>query len=349
MPYREGKKFRGVVTKGKQRYTKLFSTKSEAKNWERDKRKELEIQTKIGMDLLRLCNLYTDYCERWVYSTKAHKKACFKRLLLKFGNILTSDLTPTMALEFLDERAKLSGNAANEDLKHLATMWKYGIRFQGMPSDHNPWLGLNPYPHRKKPPITPSRETVLKLVAASSGQDRVFVDVFRFTGARKSSVLKLTWDYINFQNKTITTWHRKGRKGEWKSVTVPMNKTLHDSLWWWWNNRINKETPFVFTRSDGEPYRRRDDFILRLCKKAGVDHISGYHALRRYYASRIVDSKKATMKDTQELLGHASLRSTELYIQNINPHHRDVMQFVDDDAMDEIHDDNTRYNFRDRE
>lgn len=341
MPYKEGKKFRGVVTKDKLRYTRLFNTKREAVDWESQKRKELKTQMKTGMDLLQLCNLYGDHCQRFAYHTRAHKKACCKRLLQMNGNIATTDITPIKALQFLDGRSKLSGDAANEDMKNLSAMWKFGIKYHDMPSNHNPWTGINPYPHRKKNLVTPSRDTVLKLVFASSGMDRVFINVLRFTGARKSSVLHLVWDDVNFQNKTVTTWHRKGRKGEWKSVTVPMNKTLYESLFWWWSNRVNKETPFVFTRSDGQPYQRRDDFVMRLCKKAGVEYINGYHALRRYYASRLIDSKKATMKDAQELLGHSSMRTTELYIKNINPHHRDIMEVVDDD---EIHDENTHYN-----
>jgi integrase len=274
-----------------------------------------------------------------------HMKWLYPDQFKTHGDIPVALVTNTHALNFLDARSSLSGNAANEDMKQLCSMWNFGIRHYEMPSDKNPFLGLNPYPHKKKKPITPSREIVLKLVGVTTGMDRVFINVLRFTGARRSSALNLVWDDVNFESRIITTWHRKGRKGEWKSVTQPMNKTLHDSLKWWWANRTHKESPYVFTRRDGEPYARRDDWIRKICRKAGVDHISGYHALRRYYASRIMDSGKASLKDAQELIGHSSLRTTEIYVQNINPHHRGIMDAVDDDFETEIHGEDTHCNY----
>ncbi len=70
MPYfdKTRKKWKGVVKRDKERFTRLFQTKTEAKSWEVEKRKELENpvmqKTEIGMDLLTVSNEYLDFCSR---------------------------------------------------------------------------------------------------------------------------------------------------------------------------------------------------------------------------------------------------------------------------------------------
>ena len=80
MPYKEGKKWRGVVTFQGKRHTAKLDTKREAVTWEIEKRRELKKQAKIGMDLLTFCNKYLDYAKRFVKKTQEEKNALIARI-----------------------------------------------------------------------------------------------------------------------------------------------------------------------------------------------------------------------------------------------------------------------------
>jgi len=56
--------------------------------------------------------------------------------------------------------------------------------------------------------------------------------------------------------------------------------------------------------------------MLGLCKRAGVQGF-GFHALRRFFASRLADMGKST-NTIRRMLRHKNVSTTERYIQNIN-------------------------------
>jgi integrase len=67
----------------------------------------------------------------------------------------------------------------------------------------------------------------------------------------------------------------------------------------------------------GDRYTTRRKFMKGLCKRAGVRPF-GLHALRRFFASLLVDKYKESIPVIQKLLGHASPSTTDRYIFNIS-------------------------------
>ena len=75
MPYKEGKRWRGVVKKQGERYTTVKDSKKEAIAWESETRKKLkkaEQRQQEGLDLLSFCSKYLIYSER--YSENIQRK-----------------------------------------------------------------------------------------------------------------------------------------------------------------------------------------------------------------------------------------------------------------------------------
>jgi len=56
----------------------------------------------------------------------------------------------------------------------------------------------------------------------------------------------------------------------------------------------------------------------------------GFHALRRFYASQIMGTGLASVKDVSDLLGHSSARNTEKYLRMINPNLWGLVDQIDD-------------------
>jgi len=321
------KMWRAQVKSEGQRHRSDFPTKREAIAWEVEKRKELEkaeqTATPTGMDLATFSNKYLDYALlHYVDKTYKNKKRVCHRALEHIGNLPLDQVTPELVDKYLTEQAKSRSKAGyNEDYKHLRAMWEWGIRVLRL-SISNPIIDLKPLPTCRIPQYTPPTEDILRVIAVANREELVFLNCYLQTGARRGEIFKWTWiEDINFDKREVRLTTRKTKDGSTDSQWLPMSDALYEDLWWWWKNRPIKDTPYVFVstsnRHYGKPFTTRRRFMKGLCKRAGVKPFE-FHALRRYVASVLADTHKVSAKTIQRILRHKSVRTTEIYIQNIN-------------------------------
>lgn len=325
MPYKEGRKWRAKITIMGKRYTALMATKKEALVWETAKRKEIKQSAENshhGLDLLTFCSKYTIYSERFSKKVYDEKKSLCQRVMKFWGPTTpTPNITAGIVQSYLDEQAATrSANASNRDRKNLLAMWNYGCKFLGL--QENPVSVTAKRAHDRKPPYTPPTEDVLKVLMVATREERVLLDCYLHTAARRSEIFRLTWvEDINFERRKIRLGTRKTKDGSMQYTWLPMADELHASLSWWWEHRKFRQSPYVFVDDHpgpnyGMPYKVRRRFTRSLCERAGVKPF-GFHALRRFVASRLADMGKST-KTIQQLLRHKKLHTTERYIQSIN-------------------------------
>jgi integrase len=220
----------------------------------------------------------------------------------------------------LEQAKTRSPNAANKDRKNLLALWNWGVKTLDL--DRNPCIKTDRFVHNRKPQYTPPEKDVLKVLACTSGQDRVFLICYMHTAARRTEIMRLTWDDINFERSEVRLWTRKTRDHSLEGVWLPMNKTLSDALWWQWENRKFKDNPHVFVddrpgQHYGKPFKVRRQFIPGLCKRAGVKRFT-FHALRRWVAQMLADKYKQSTQTVQRFLRHKNHRTTEIYLENLN-------------------------------
>lgn len=199
-------------------------------------------------------------------------------------------------------------------------MFNWGVRFQKI--QWNPVQQTDPFPHDRLPQYTPNTPDVLSVLAAAERKHRVILYAYIFTGARRSELFRWTWaDDINLAQKKYKLGTRKTKDGSMSYEWFPMPLELYDEISWWWEHRTIRESPYVFTDDQpgphyGKPYKVRRRFMRGLCKRAGVKTF-GFHALRRFFASRLADEGKST-NTIRRMLRHKHVSVTERYIQNIN-------------------------------
>lgn len=130
-----------------------------------------------------------------------------------------------------------------------------------------------------------------------------------YSGIRRCDVVKLTYSDIDYSNKLLTFRQSKTKKHSKNSgVTIPLNDTLLAIL-----GRKSEDA--------------KDDLIFHLpsdtmclkalrhwTKKAGIGKHITWHCGRHSFATMIL-TNGANVKVVSELLGHSSLRFTEIYVR----------------------------------
>ena len=328
MPYRDGDSWRAVVKiGGKRAAQKRFETRKAAKEWEHEERKRLlaEEEKKTLWDFVQFSEKYLDLAQGQVSKdTHDDKVRVTKRFLKHLGtNLPVMEITPEHLSNYLLAQAKeRSANAANKDRKELHSMWNWGMAILDLST--NPVGKVKKFRHETARPYVPPERDVLKMLAATEGVDRVFLECYLQAGARQSEIFKLAWDDVNFEKRTITLTTRKTKDGTPKRKTLKLdqNDSLWDLLKWWWKNRIFREDPHVFVDDHpgphyGKPYLVRRRLTKSLCERARIRPF-GFHALRHFVASMLADKHRESTPTIQRILGHERLSTTDRYVQRIS-------------------------------
>ena len=134
-----------------------------------------------------------------------------------------------------------------------------------------------------------------------------FIRLALTTGMRKSALMSLRWDDIDFERGFITLRGDAAKKG--KTEIIPMSQAARSIL-----VPLPHGSNYVFPGKDGG---QRQDFrrvALRVKKKAGLpDDFRPLHGLRHAYASFLASSGKVDLYTLQKLLTHSSPQMTQRY------------------------------------
>lgn len=146
-------------------------------------------------------------------------------------------------------------------------------------------------------------------------RDRAMLEVFYSTGVRVSELVGLNWADVDFQLEIV----RVVGKGS-KERIVPIGEIALQALRDYaqeqrqkWNFSCKGETP-VFLNHRGERITTRSvaRIVEKHLKRAGIPIKMGPHGLRHSFATHLLNGG-ADLRVIQELLGHASLSTTQRY------------------------------------
>ncbi len=328
------------------RHTKSgFKTKREAKNAEAQKREELDnpiIQketqkTLTDMAFSDLINKRLDHMQ--AYNSKSHYESmiyCARRWVKYWGKLDCSEITMEMVEQYLLKRKRdTSGTTANHDLRNLRALFNFGLHPRRRWIKENPTIGIDFFPVEKKIKYVPPKEDVLKVILAADKDTQDYLWTIFHSMGRMSEINRLTWQDIDFDEKSIILYTRKKRGGHLTPRKVPMTEKLFDVLSYRFKRR-DKRKPWVFwhrywSKKTNEwiedPYIDRKKIMETLCEKAGVKYFR-YHALRHCGAS-LLDGDNVPIGAIQRFLGHENRQTTEIYLHSIGNSEREMISVLD--------------------
>jgi site-specific recombinase XerD len=139
-------------------------------------------------------------------------------------------------------------------------------------------------------------------------------------GLRVSEVCKLTPLDMNFETGLIYVQQSKGKEGKKKDRYVPMDNDIVKACQEWLIMRPGSDYFFCTLEGGIMDQRYIREVCYRISKKAGVFIQDGAekkpvspHKLRHTYATELVREGDCNIRDIQELLGHSTVATTQIY------------------------------------
>lgn len=166
-----------------------------------------------------------------------------------------------------------------------------------------------PRRERKLPAVLSKEEVKQILEAPTNLKHKVMLSLIYACGLRRGEMLRLTPADILSDRKLL---HIKQSKGK-KDRIVPLSDRLLDMLRAYY--KTYKPKMWLFEgQAEGEPYSEKslESVLKQSVYKARITKPVTLHWLRHSYATHLLESG-TDLRYIQELLGHSSSRTTEIY------------------------------------
>jgi integrase len=257
-----------------------------------------------------------------------YREHCELHIKPRLGREKLSKLNQPRLERFRDDLlANMSRAMARKVLTSLKSILKDAKRRGNVA--HNAALDVRIAPSSREHKLEvgrdiPSREEIRALMDHAQGRRRPMVMVAVFAGLRLSELRGLRWEDVDLKRGAL---HVRQRTDKWGQVglpkssrgrrTIPLPPLVVNTLREWKLACPKSDAGFVFPTATGRvPYSAnlsRD--LAKLLVGAGIKPKYGWHSLRHFYASWLINRKaegglELPIKVAQERLGHSSIVMT---------------------------------------
>ena len=259
----------------------------------------------------------------------------FMHYVLRLHTAVPKDVTSEIISKYMDwlYRSGCSSASQARKLSGVKSLYNYLLikeKIEQMPTESVE----APKAERILPDVLTVEEidamiATFDMTTVKGCRDNAIVEVLYSTGLRVSELVSLRIDNLFFGEGYI----RVVGKGD-KQRLVPVGSAARDKIQLYMELRRPKRSSeaTLFLNNRGEPLTRIMVFniIKQAAYLAGIDKNISPHTLRHSYATHLLEGG-ANIRQVQELLGHESISTTEVYTHLDRKHLRRVVEdsFVD--------------------
>lgn len=170
-------------------------------------------------------------------------------------------------------------------------------------------------------PVVFTRDEARIIVESMTNpKHRLLLGLAYSAGLRVSEVATLRVQDIDMATLTV---HVKGAKGAKDRMTIFSKRMVPLVID---QTRDKKPNNFIFAGSDGKPLsiRMAQKVFEYALSHSGIPKPATFHSLRHSFATHLLEQGVDT-RYVQELLGHASIKTTQVYLQVTDPRLRNIV------------------------
>lgn len=151
-----------------------------------------------------------------------------------------------------------------------------------------------------------SKDEVKKLIDSTDNlKSRLIISLLYSSGLRVSELVNLKVDDLNLDEHTGWVRRGKGSKDRLFSLSSSLGQELREYL-------AGKNHKFVFAKEKALTTRNIQKIIKGTKERAGINKKVTPHTLRHSFATHLLE-QGTDIRLIQQLLGHSSLSTTQLY------------------------------------
>lgn len=266
-------------------------------------------------DFLNFLTIDKKYSENTVQSYRDNLKH-FKEFFFnkKLENIEEEDIEKY--LKYLYNQS-FEARTISHNISSLRSFYKYLLTFKNI--KHNPLENIEMPKLRKSLPKVLSYEEVNKLLDIDiktyyDYRNKAMLELMYASGLRVSELVNLKIHDLNFENNTVRVF---GKGSKERIVPISDYATHYVNLYlvrayaWLAKGKI---TDYLFLNNHGSRITRQAFFkiLKQLAQDKKIETSFSPHTLRHSFATHLLQGG-ADLRSIQELLGHASISTTQIY------------------------------------
>lgn len=333
-------RFKGQITIGGKRYSRIFDDVRSAYAWEAKALERVanglapEEHSEIT-NLEQLCN-YVSYTQ-WATQKAAHSSIANARAVVEIlgPNTPVAGITAAAA-ETVRAHCRshgLRGSTINRKLAALSTLSKTAYRLGILPRIPDIRRETEPEPRSR----VLSKDEQTKLFAWLSPEVRNLCRFLVASGMRLGEARALKWTAVNFERKQVTLRFTKSNKPR----TIPLSDEALEVLRSRYHDSVEEDktaeektgVPQYYYINEGPFCELTNNIIYsewaaarRATGMADDDQIV-IHSLRHTFATRLIEAG-ASLIAVKSLLGHSSIRVTERYAHADSAHLAEAIELL---------------------
>ncbi|MBL8087895.1 MAG: tyrosine recombinase XerC [Chthonomonas sp.] len=220
-------------------------------------------------------------------------------------------LTPELLRRFFRDHAKHPATRARK-LCAVRSFCKYLRRVRVLETD--PTLTLESPIHRKRLPKALNQTQMGEMLDQNNPgktplRDQAILELMYSAGLRANETVGVNWSDLNFQDNTLLV-RGKGNKQRVVIFSETAARTIREYIAA--GPARNGDALFINPKGGRLSTRTVQNIVHRWAANAGLPPTTTPHTLRHSFATHLLDGG-ADLKSVQQLLGHESLATTQVY------------------------------------